>query len=1082
MSSITTLLASERAELAWVVEIEGYDQAFTTTSDTSGIATAWTTWTQFSAGLEPPSAVTRTIDLMAFRPQPVNVTLRIADLDGTLVALFADDDTSAVTTVLTADADRDDASLTVKDSTGLTSPLYMGHERITSGDSPPVTNCTRGTFPFGGKTTWGHTHRVSTNGQLLGPEVSTKPRVWSGRGVMIYLTAKDPDTGAWVAKANALTWFAGYIHGWTWSGEDRRWSIDVVSIEKRFDSALLRDQFTAVVDGFDIGATVFTVQQMGPAVADNRGTTFTVAAGHYTLDELLKSINDGLETERAAGRLTWFCSMALVSVSAGPRIRTTITIPASLTDGGDYRGTIKVDRSDIQDILGARWAGSRVAIVTGVASGTALQSFTADGGQTPIRARWNLSSATLTVGQITGTWVNQQTDDGVGGGFSGFEGLIQVGDSSSLWIVSWDGTNTFTRIARFDVDGMGDVLDKGAPEDESHAAYVGDKNEVRVRQAWVVEGRVSQHLNRMLLSTGTSGYNDATYDKWPSTVGLGIPSTLVDSVSIEALDSVLGAAGNQRMVVLEPCPAANHINSFCASCGFALVWKNGKLRARIVTTPGALPAEWTLDETNKGNRHAVETDDGGSLIINRFTLKYNRRPVADEYQTEDVYDNLPSQHELDDVREMEYEARNLYDTDGSQVAAWRQNVAAPLAAYFGRAIRRHRRSGSRVLLGIAPGDIVSWSDDDAPNHRTAAYGQSGAKAWVTSVSFDPETCEHDLTLVTPSGKFGAMSPVGLFDYSRGDAGWDSGNLTVYLRAHEFSLSTESVDAAAFSSWVWADTSALFRVVEVDPATPGGAQVWGSKAIVSVDAATNSLVLNGALAGFSTSKRYYIEFEDYATVTAGQQATAYIGDDADQKIVNDDPVYLWQSFMPDVAAATPDGTVGYRRPDSLQDDDGEPMNARKLRDMAHNINNALAHTANQMPISRQFTHATTRTTASATKVLLAGPFLCVCPPGAETLDVTMHVSVSNALGTATFTVTSSPLLPTGSSAQTATFGVDKQSATATSASTGTEKITATLPAMPGADGLSYVTVECSITGGYTASLKGVSASFAARAIA
>ncbi len=1080
MASLATILASERAELAWVLEIEGYGQVWTTTADTSGISTAWTarTGTTVAAGMEKPSSVTRSLDLLGFKTSPVNTTVRLSDPTAVLAALFGDDDTTAVTTYCTLDVDRDDTTIHVKSTSSFSSPIYIGNERITYSGSTGTsfTGCTRGTFAYAGKTAWAHTHRLSTNGGKLGPEVSTKPRVWANRGVSIYVTAKDPDTNVWITRANAQHWFAGYLQGWSRSGEDKLWSLDVVSVEKRLDTSILRDQFVAEMDGFTLPAIDLAVgQSMVGSSSSVDSATFTLPAGHYTLDGLLLALNNLLDT----ASLTWKMGLALV----GDVIRMSLMLP-SATDGAYYTcylagtGDTYYGFDRLVEILG------EATLLLSRASGVGAQSLTRDGGKKALRASWNFwKDEELTVGNWVGTWANQQTDDVIKGNITGVEGLLQIGDSMTLWAVSQNGT-TFTRKGQLDLNNAagGWKVDSSTLGWGIHVA-VGEAP-LTVRQVWAVQGRTSRHLLRMLLSTGTSTYNNSTYDKWPSTMGLGIPSTVVDVESIEAVDSALGAAAEQMLVLFEPVPAAEEIHSFMASLGFALIWKNGKLTARLPTTPAGLPAEWTLNESNKGNRHGTDTDDGSSLIVNEFTLRFNRVLGTDEYLGVDVYHNLPSQHELDETRGMEYKARSLYDEDGSRIVAWRKHVAAPLAAYFGRAIRRHKRSGSRALLGIAPGDTVTWTDDDAPNQRTAAYGMSGVKAWVTEVTYDPETAEHDLTLIVPSGKFGGMSPVAMLDYSRGDAGWDSANLTAYFRQHEFSLSTEDVDIANFEDWTWTLAGAYFRIVEVDPATPAGAQEWSNFAVVSVDVATNSAVINNALTGFSTSKRYYLEFDDYAGTTAAQNATAYIGDDVTQSIIAKDPVYRWGSFVPTVAAQTPSGTVGYKRPDSLQDDDGEPMNARKLRDAAQSLNNAYAHTTTQQPISRQFVGF--RTTQSTTPILLAGPFVVFCPPGVATLNISLHAKYTNAAGgaqQASFTVTASPTQPTGSAANTVTHGAMKEQTTITTASASTAIITGTLAVHPGTDDLCYVTVEGFVADAAdTAHLAAISAWFAPRTIA
>lgn len=103
-------------------------------------------------------------------------------------------DCSAVTTLLTRwtaetrltqIADYNDGTLTVDDTTGFASPIYLGRELVTYTGSTPTTftGCTRGVCGFA------YTHRPGTSGQT----VTNRPRLWRGRHVTLW--AKPCDQG-----------------------------------------------------------------------------------------------------------------------------------------------------------------------------------------------------------------------------------------------------------------------------------------------------------------------------------------------------------------------------------------------------------------------------------------------------------------------------------------------------------------------------------------------------------------------------------------------------------------------------------------------------------------------------------------------------------------------------------------------------------------------------------------------------------------------------------------------------------------------------------------------------------------------
>lgn len=1100
MTTALALNASRNLWFAYVLEIEGIDTAFTTSSDTTGIATAWSGSPAYTivSGLDMPGEVSREIDLLGFTLPEVSITLRLLDDNaGTIAALLGSGDASATTTYLTADHARDATTLNVV-RTALfpaSGTLHIGRERITySGKTATTfTGCSRGTHPWGGKAApWGYEYSIGDvpSGETL-LEVSTKPRVWKGRGFTLYQIAKDT-TGTWTTKANALTWFAGTLNGDP-SCTGREWTFGGESVENMMQGSLLRHQFTAKMNGFVIPedevytAFEWLLDSTGAIVSGPDSESFTISAGSYTHETLLAHVNEqlaGLTTlngtwsvnVRATGTLGLRAHLLFYTGSIGANFMDW-SLWRQLDDGSYSTYGVAFEMLGYTDIPAALATDQRIASDS---HGQATAQMP------PVKAVFDPFFPTLTIDEASkrGTWFDMSAAD-VPGGVG--DGYILVGeDSDRLWLVTFDDAATFTRVASIGPTGKAlahVVLPSGLVVSDTRQLIrlEEDDIEIPIRQVWVYKGRVSTIVMRMLMSTGISSYN-GTRDQWPASMGLGIPAELVDAPSIVALDSAAGAASVQRPVILEPESAAGVLEALMCSVGFHLVWRHGKIAATMTTTPAGLDATATLDMDNLPADEITSYAAGVDLIRNSIKLKLNRDIFTDEYRKTYTAENLPSQsvHGVPDA--FEYEARCLYDDgDDAVINAWIDHVAAPTMAYFGAAIPVYVRPGMATLMGsISCGDIVTLTDDDAFNPATGGYGLDAVKAWVVGLTEDPASQRvTEIKLLVPLGKRLPMGPSGMLDYSRGDFGYDAANHRLYLRDHEFSLATEDTDVSRFR------LDHDISIVEIDPAVPGSPTKWGRT--VDNDPATDGYIhLSSALSlpAFDSSKRYYVELSEAdAQISDYEEAYAWIAD-ADDLLVMDDsaiPASLWSQFLVSGAEAAAVSTNRYRRPYTLSDDDGQPVSPHKLIDAAANANVVYAQTANMQPISTQY--QTERQTTGTEWEALTMPMKVYCPPGVETLELALWVRTTNALSVATFRATATPQPPIGT-AMIAEFGTEYSRVTGSSTASATlVEQTLSLPLKPGPDRNCYVTIEgLQANASYKAGLRGVSGYFAARSVA
>lgn len=1062
MATTVAQLAKLGAEVAFVLEWEGTSTLWTSTTDTAGISTAWGGTHTVRRGLKVTGSLTRRLDLLGFTIDAPAIGFEIADgRTGALATLLADADETALSTYVTIDVDRNDTTINVKSTAGFPSSgtIYIGHERITYTNTTATsfTGCTRGTFPWGGKASWGHTHRAApADGSGVGVEVSNKPRVWANRGAMLYIVAKDT-TGAWCVKADAVTHMAGILREPPEYDGERVWTGEILDVAELMEAALLRDQWTATIEGFDLveDETVFAGEvDAGTTVG---AATITVPAGHYSLESLLEFLNEEFTAAKVATDLTYDWSLSLVYLGSVPRIHLQVFVGAT-SDSHTFSFSAS---GVVGAVLGFPAALDSVLWVPGITP----EVFEVNGSGTPIKTLWYPPATSLTVVEAHGTF-NAQPADELPAWIPSAQGYVQFGDSPILWLASLSG-DTLTRSALWTF--AGEPFSGAIPLEQ--VVYVGEDKEITLRQVWIAAVRVSKVVLRMLLSTGTSGYNDATYDVWPEQMGLAVPSTLVDIPSILALDSYLGPAAMQNVVVTEPMSSGEAIEKLQASLGFHLVWRNGKLAATAPGTVIGVEPEWELTLANLGTDRRMKTKNGRGDLRNKAVLHCNRDPISGDFNVMEVFDNLPSQSEHGPPQVIEFEAPWLFDPgDGSKLVAWRENVAAVIMAYFGRAFRRYSRSGNRTLIGISVADVVTLTHQDAPDQATGTYALDEVPGQIIVVTFNHETFEYDeLTTAVRRARTMPWAPCGMLDYDRGDFG----NIDefIYLREHEFSRTTEDVDASRFL------VGDFLKLVAVDDGT--------TIDDLQVVAITGSEVeLDQDISGvFDDTKRWYVQLENYGDNTTTREDTgtdpvAFIGDDADDLIEDDVPSMLWGVSFPDGDTATPDGDGMWRRLPSFADDDGEPNSSWIWRDMGQGVNNLYRHVTNQHPIDDPLR---ADLTIAVTTYGLIRFWRVVCPPGVTTLLLRIYVrTAGSGSPAAKFRATASPTPPGGATAAP-TYGTDKnQVETADVSGTSLAAVDIELPLFPNAEGVCYVTLEAKgINTNDQAICRGISGSFEAR---
>lgn len=719
MTTATSLL-EHNAELGFALELEGVDVAFYTRTE---IYTAWSGGRKTTAhyGLEIPGAIGRSIDMLGFSLHAPTCQLRIIDVDNTLASLFRS--TNAVATNLTAAIDRDDVNLTTATTAGFMAggSAYVGHEMITLDDPGLFTGVTRGVGGFGGKATWGHAFRLHEG---YGAEVTTAPIRWRNRGVTLYMVAKDNAAGTWSARADSKIWFCGTIDDLAYDSDSHSWTLECSSIEKKLQGQLLRDQFTARVrEGFYLGTENIQIHEHGPAT-NQPLRTITVPAGSYTIPSLLQTINGLLEDAHTGGDLAHKWALEL-DETYGPRVKLSVTISSASASGvGLWFQLGAEDRTGpLPQILGYTNTAAGFVIQTAT-TGTGVQTFSYVAPRAPVRAIWAPDSATVYVDHVAGSWITVDSSE-MPGLLSDEQGYVMIGQDAGILTLcqyadTGSGTGTITRKSEWTLDGQ--RMQDYSPTEQQQVVYYDQEFDIPVKQVWVTRSTIVRAMLRMILSTGTDGYNDATWDKWPASMSAGIPSTLVDIGKFTSLGPLLGFFGQVPILITEPMSMAEFLSSIMAAGGFYIGWgANGKLRPFVPfeIATGAT-ATWTIGGADLIG--PVTVDMAHDLERDRLTLCYNRDPRTGEYANRETYDHLAVQDENEEPAAFTIECPFLHDSPGGErVKSWREHVAAPLVAYFSRGLRRVRCRVSRRLFGLCPGDTVALTCERAPS-ASGSYG------------------------------------------------------------------------------------------------------------------------------------------------------------------------------------------------------------------------------------------------------------------------------------------------------------------------------------------------------------------------
>lgn len=1011
------LQAQYHGEYAFVLAIDGYNVLFTTTDDVSGIATAWTgtDWTNVKSGLDLIGAIGQSITPLKPSINPRPLTFRVVDYSSFFLStLLAPNLSTAGTTHLAADLDPAGVTMLVRDAfaTGFsagTNVLYVGHEQIVSGSRTDgggdedtfgsLTRAKNSLFTTNSGAAFKRYHRVKPVGTLNranAPAVSTQPRTWLNTQVGLYLHHKEGST--WSTRANSLLLWAGRLKEWRDPGDG--WiELDCMDVFELLNQNVLADQYRArLLEGVVLDTDISGIQIAAQSAAISGYTNTGTLANTNTrqkFGDIVSSINSQINTWYGSGAIDgrdmW--SVRLQERDGARKVVFSVT-PSSGSYSAGTLNSFEIGLADaIWELLG--WSSSfsgGEAITDSNGHHIRLRGLRRVSGSlyelvAPLApliyqdpAGYSLVSVStgnapqVTVQDETGTWVDQTN---MPARWSGLDGFLACGDN--LMAVTYTaGSPGIFQV--FDIPTAARDRDTGGEFINVRLDESGGGGSPEVRQTYVERGPAGQILLKLLLSTGSSGFNHSSYDVYPVGLGLGIPASLVDIQSFETLSDL-----EYELVCDKPRPFSEILNTICAVGGRHVVFRSGKI---TLTYPGfdspSVQDIVLLTEDNKGQPDdRTRANYSASGLYNRLQLKHGTIADStlatafgyDRVETRSItVESTASISEHEQVKSLEIEGSGIISPE-----PWVEYVASPALAYFSRPSGTLTRTINPQLFHLVPGTVCKITDNTLVDPRTGTRGVAGLACFVDSVEIDFQKGYGNVSLLfmptNAASRYSYYAPSALVST------YGTSTKVLTVSAHAFSRSTDTTtDAGRFAA------GDKIAVVERSPTNPASPSRFTGE-VQSVNAGANTITTTADItsgAGLTAGKTYVVEYNTITTpVQTGQRDKAFLalgGKGANPSTgLSADDAYLWSNATANdylTFNSTVDYTTEMIRPTDRAADQGEPLSTHKLWDMGLSLSSLLNYKTRQHLLNKNIRGNATAWTASgtATWTLLTWPML------------------------------------------------------------------------------------------------------------
>ena len=935
--------------------------------------------------------------------------------------------------------------------------------------------------------------------------VTSDPVKWIGRRVALYIHRISG--GIWDTKAQAQLEFAGKIVEIE-QGELGQTVLQCEDLRAEIsDAVLLKGQWVGYVksglrlkegDAFIAAENENgTIRQSGPltVVASGASGSDEINEGYYEIEDFIGLLNEWVSSDATLTE-KWLFG---ITQTGGEGSRFSISVRFSAANlinslafqansGGravfDFLG---IDQSQLEDTtikayphrLEAMVSANQTAVFRSSRPPFRIKPFQrrVDSGRVTVELEDSFGDFIDTTDYIPppyDTW----PDSGENWSFFACGGRLLFGRKASGTKIDriYNNAIGFATYAEDDTSGLTGIA--GLTVDDAGKS-------LEIKQVVILADSFTNIVTRLFASVDGEGINHATYDEFPTAMGCpGIPWGLLGDSFVESCKRLDAAHKTKSMVLLldKPTPLVDHLIPEIALRHAWLVFKNGGYVFASPPTPNALATEHTLDETNKASKGAEDlratVKVTNEFMANVISVKFNRTS-AGKYRDEIVIRNEASISDYGETKQITIEAPNSY-ADAASSGAAAENLAASLAQRtlptFSKPLILVRRHIAPTKYNIAPGDTVTFSDDDCRDLTSGTMGIDGRACICLSVTHNyghegGELFGEVELLLTDEDRTYPLAPcaevdtdfTGTIDGLLFTDGYANAGPSIKLKDHSHSRSADALDVTQFAA------GDKIRIPEVDPADPASIDAW-DRTILSVDSTDGYITLTATIsapAWSGATKLFEVVPQRYADVTASQKLRAFLADDADGLIQDVAQPNLYGEYPQSGAfALSASSDLPMLIPDE-SNTEGRPLSSGLLHKWATMGNNLISYKS--APHTPLIWDTDPTSTSSTYEWVCTVPWYIGDNPykmGRRVINVASRLRVDNAATTGTCLVTSSRHYPSGTAAP-AEFDGEKKTVTFTLTGTTTETTQATQElSIVTADlqGYTWLTVELKASGG------------------
>lgn len=1005
-------------------------------------------------------------------PYPVGgrCVIKVLDTDHTDVfGIYLNKRTSGDHTTLRETADRNDSTLTVSNAGDFASSgtAYIGTESIayTGTTSTTFTGVTRGQFAaFGCDSTgsggrrFARHHRVSSdiNTTLSNPVVSEVPRNWVGKHVSVYLHTWDEATEQLNTKANAQLIYAGRLVGIADDPDSMATILDVEHIAAEFKQSVIgKDLYSAdlamgiyLVPGrkFQYSDTVFASPATGgnaddlDVVASGASGAYEVNAGYYEGGELAGILSRWLAQAKTDGDIAGAVSVGY-AISSNVGIRSKIYFMFShasthstsfgLTMPGEvaaFFGFTSGEGSELGQSFNASKPGT--TNVRGIYEGTSVPFSTMIMKPFVARIGQEFASYALVyeLENERGAFIDQfdllpasiRGPCASAGSTNGHYGLFLV-DEKILMVGLYDydsgppysATLTDCWVAPFQLvaDNSTDAL-----------GYIGRRVDeppgpLTLRQVLLLEGPFKDVINKIVYSTGASGYNHSTYDVLSSGIGVGLPGSLLGPEWERSLANLPGADSPICVAIDEPTKFADLFRDDFRLRRAFVRWHDQGFEFATWHTPLVMLAEHDLTEDNKAapagqqENHriaSVETDEWYYPVVKvDYARDFGSSRNATYLKSIQLEDQSGSDGGGGTGRSLTLKMRNTFAQRENAGAAVEELIKEYLAGLpmFSRPARKITRTiDLRYYETIAVGDIVTIDDSFMRDPLTGARGGPARAGIVTRISYD-------LGGPTPDGKVrdtygdveiffldthrsGLYSPCAeihnLVNHGGFSAGYKHSTAQIWVRRNEYANGAAvdtrrgPVTYTTYRDTSWFEVDDVIQIVECDPSDTTSPTSW-NRTISAIDGDVITLSSQLTMPSWDATKRYRVFSQTYDVATTAQKDFVFQADSADEMIDDTEIAYQYSSSTVPVTFTRTSSADKAEFVADLAYGDGKPLDVGTDAALAKTANAFIDYkSAHQSPFLWTSTMGPVDETSTEWATLFFGPVFL----GSEYLSTTI----------------------------------------------------------------------------------------------